>query len=309
MEPDWSAILKERYDLAPFDDLANPVETTAEATPGLFRKANPGPVTCTPLIALGLETTTRGGWYSGVPGAATKELWSYTFKNTAHDLETGENLPPPLADGSTTTFDPGDAAFGLWVANDGLAGIVQSEPRLVAERNPSLAKQPYKAMIYRLTDKDAPNSYLIGWEYSTNDDFQDVVCRVDNVRLVKAAPAAKEPVRLIFDTDLESDVDDVGAVAVLHALADMGEVEILGMGLSVQHAWSAPASTPSTPIMAAPTSRSACPRARPPTPARSTRRASRRSSPTTSNRPTTPPTPSRSIASSWPPSPTGASSW
>ena len=41
-----------------------------------------------------------------------------------------------------------------------------------------------------------------------------------------------EPVRVILDTDLPSDVDDVGAVAVLHALADQGEVEILGMGIS-----------------------------------------------------------------------------
>ena len=35
------------------------------------------------------------------------------------------------------------------------------------------------------------------------------------------------PVRLILDTDMESDVNDVGAVAVLHALADNGEAEIL----------------------------------------------------------------------------------
>ncbi len=40
------------------------------------------------------------------------------------------------------------------------------------------------------------------------------------------------PVRLILDTDLESDVDDVGAIAVLHALADRGEVEILATMVS-----------------------------------------------------------------------------
>ena len=49
-------------------------------------------------------------------------------------------------------------------------------------------KQPYKAMIYpfkdKATGKVVPNSYLIGWEYSTNDDFQDVVCRIDNVKLL-----------------------------------------------------------------------------------------------------------------------------
>jgi putative membrane-bound dehydrogenase-like protein len=48
------------------------------------------------------------------------------------------------------------------------------------------------------------------------------------------------PVRLIFDTDIESDVDDVGSVALLHALADNGEVEILAMGVSAKYPWSAP---------------------------------------------------------------------
>ncbi|HEX4143371.1 MAG TPA: nucleoside hydrolase [Pirellulales bacterium] len=52
--------------------------------------------------------------------------------------------------------------------------------------------------------------------------------------------AAAEPVRVILDTDLSSDVDDVGAVAVLHALADAGEAQILGMGICVNDAASAP---------------------------------------------------------------------
>ncbi len=55
----------------------------------------------------------------------------------------------------------------------------------------------------------------------------------------QAQTPPQAPVRLIFDTDLESDVDDVGAVALLHALADQGEVKILAMGLSVNHRWSA----------------------------------------------------------------------
>ena len=38
----------------------------------------------------------------------------------------------------------------------------------------------------KATGKKIPNSYLIGWEYSTNDDFQDVVCRIDNVILLDA---------------------------------------------------------------------------------------------------------------------------
>ncbi|MGB5696233.1 MAG: nucleoside hydrolase [Polyangiales bacterium] len=38
--------------------------------------------------------------------------------------------------------------------------------------------------------------------------------------------------RVIFDTDWGPDVDDVGALAVLHALADGGEVDILGVAIS-----------------------------------------------------------------------------
>ena len=41
-----------------------------------------------------------------------------------------------------------------------------------------------------------------------------------------AAADKTTPVRIIFDTDMMGDVDDVGTVAVLHALADQGEAEI-----------------------------------------------------------------------------------
>lgn len=191
-EPDWAVVLKSRYGLSMFDDLLNPVKGNVEATPGLFRKAGPGPVRYAPVIALGLETSTRGGWYRPGKTATSPgkhDLWSYTFKNTTKDLETGKNLPPPLAEMSLTEFEPGDQPFGLWVSNDGLKdGGAFTQPKVVAAVNSRLAKQPYKAMIYPFRDKSTgkvvPNSYLVGWEYSTNDDFQDVVCRLDNVTLV-----------------------------------------------------------------------------------------------------------------------------
>ncbi|MGB4399520.1 MAG: nucleoside hydrolase [Daejeonella sp.] len=40
---------------------------------------------------------------------------------------------------------------------------------------------------------------------------------------------------VIFDTDPGGDVDDAGALAVLHALADRGEIKILAMGVSIGH--------------------------------------------------------------------------
>ncbi|MCK5794730.1 MAG: nucleoside hydrolase, partial [Anaerolineales bacterium] len=43
---------------------------------------------------------------------------------------------------------------------------------------------------------------------------------------------ASQAVKIIFDTDLSGDWDDVGATATLHGLADLGEAEILGMCVS-----------------------------------------------------------------------------
>ncbi|WP_337174878.1 hypothetical protein [Paludisphaera sp.] len=195
-EPDWDVVLRDRYGLAMFDDLLNPVRGDVAEVRALFRKAGPGPVTYRPVIALGLETRNRGGWYrpskEGPPEKT--RAWSYTFKNTTKDLESGENLPPPLEEGSDVEFDPGDATFGLWASNDGLDdGGVFTEPSAVARVNERLAGQPYKAMIYPNRDKATgeiiPNSYIVGWEYSTNDDFQDIVCQVDNVVLLDAPGA------------------------------------------------------------------------------------------------------------------------
>jgi hypothetical protein len=192
VEPDWLVILDRVYGLRMLDDLANPVRTTATAVPGLFRKAGPGPVVYAPEIALGLEVSIRGGYYRERGGGRLEqtELWSYQHKSTAKEFEDGTFRAPTLRDGSRVAFDPGDEPFGLYVANDEFRDAVFTEPSVVAQHNPRLARQPYKAMIYPYRDPKTgrlvPNSYLIGWEYSTNDDFQDVVCRVENVVLVPA---------------------------------------------------------------------------------------------------------------------------
>ena len=64
---------------------------------------------------------------------------------------------------------------------------------------------------------------------------------------IHAAPLAPEnttgkaaPVPIIFDTDMDSDCDDAGALAMLHALADKGEAKILATMVSSKFQWSAP---------------------------------------------------------------------
>jgi hypothetical protein len=57
----------------------------------------------------------------------------------------------------------------------------------------------------------------------------------------KLSKASSEEVpRLILDTDISSDVDDVGAVALLHGLANQGRVQILAMQVSSGDPWSVP---------------------------------------------------------------------
>ena len=58
--------------------------------------------------------------------------------------------------------------------------------------------------------------------------------------LVAIAAQPRVPVSIIFDTDMDSDCDDAAALAMLHALADRGEVKILATTVSSQHAWSVP---------------------------------------------------------------------
>jgi inosine-uridine nucleoside N-ribohydrolase len=53
-------------------------------------------------------------------------------------------------------------------------------------------------------------------------------------------PGTQVAVKVILDTDIGPDVDDAGAVALLHALADRGEVEILAMNCNTTCEWGAP---------------------------------------------------------------------
>ncbi len=44
--------------------------------------------------------------------------------------------------------------------------------------------------------------------------------------------------KIIFDTDFDSDIDDVGSLYMLHTFADRGDIEILATILSTTHFWS-----------------------------------------------------------------------
>jgi hypothetical protein len=70
-----------------------------------------------------------------------------------------------------------------------------------------------------------------------------LACLVSATLIAAAWPApahAAAPVKIILDVDLAEDVDDAGALATLHALANRGEAEILGVLVSSKNEWVAP---------------------------------------------------------------------
>jgi inosine-uridine nucleoside N-ribohydrolase len=57
-----------------------------------------------------------------------------------------------------------------------------------------------------------------------------------NSRVAEAA----EPVRLILDTDMGNDIDDALALAMIHALQNRGEVQLLAVTITKDNRWAAP---------------------------------------------------------------------
>jgi len=66
------------------------------------------------------------------------------------------------------------------------------------------------------------------------------ILRITILITIWAGTALAMTPSIILDTDIESDFDDAGAVALLHALADNGEADILAMGVSATSPLCAP---------------------------------------------------------------------
>lgn len=147
-----------------------------------FVRAGAGPVRYEVLAHWGLEKPCRGGWYRPGNGPVRRQdLWTV---NQKRDL-------PTLEPGSRTEFDPGTEPFSLFVNTEGFPDEIVTTEDAKLELVPRFkAGDKHKAHVYiaRKNGKTVPNTYLIGWEYSTNNDNQDVVTLVSNVRAVPGGP-------------------------------------------------------------------------------------------------------------------------
>ena len=160
-------------------DITRPGEIVAPQ----FVKAGVGTVKTYPVASYGLIKDLTAGWYSE-PATAVETpnfapLWKVEAKFNKQDK-------PPLAPGAVQEFEPGATPFGLYVSTGGFVSeMVCTGDKHNAAIKRFGSKPIRKARVYAAVTSDyvpVPNAYIIGWEYSTNDDFQDIVTMIENAR-------------------------------------------------------------------------------------------------------------------------------
>src|SRR5690606_19727593 len=92
------------------------------------------------------------------------------------------------------------------------------------------------SLTLEATGLDPETAYY--WQCVATDAAEETAASNEVSATTEAA--AIEPMKIIFDTDMSSDCDDAGALAVAHYLVDQGACEIIAMGVSDLHEYSAP---------------------------------------------------------------------
>src|SRR5438093_10728337 len=66
------------------------------------------------------------------------------------------------------------------------------------------------------------------------------VCMALGAQTTNQTGAPRQPIPVIFDTDMGNDVDDALALAMLHALESRGECRLIGVTITKDDPWAAP---------------------------------------------------------------------
>ncbi len=116
--------------------------------------------------------------------------------------------------------------YTITYSADPLVGGEASGPETIApDENATVTVEPHDGFNVReVTATKGRIEHVADNEYALSNVMGDT-----SVAASFASDAGREPLPIILDTDMESDVDDVGALAMAHALADRGEIELLGV--------------------------------------------------------------------------------
>lgn len=149
-----------------------------EVAAPMFERASAGPVTLRPVARYSPDGASAYGSFV-LDGGAVRTQQRGALAPSGQN----QTLNPPLQSGQTT-FDPGSAPFGIYLAPNSYAKqATYTMDRLNTET------LSHAVRVYPLKDragKTLPNSYLLGFEPAVNGDYQDVVFVLENVRPVAA---------------------------------------------------------------------------------------------------------------------------
>jgi hypothetical protein len=161
------------------------------------------------------------GWEVGnalFTGAALKQVPGNNPVRRAYELKPFGKRP--AIEGGQPSWDQGAALFAVRGAQPELWEVVAGG-RVRVDGQGNTARQ---------ADPKGRHSFV-----KIQGDPKKLATVIEDLMIQppKQSAAAVPPVRIFFDTDMHTDCDDAGALAVLHALADRGECEILATVVSV----------------------------------------------------------------------------
>jgi hypothetical protein len=171
----------------------------------LFVKAVGGVVTLRPVGRYSPERAIEYGYYfpSGSNPIRTEiAIISDTVSETVQYPPNHQTLNPVIDPGGSLTFDPGSAAFGVFV--EGLSD------RLTYTEDSLNGSGPvdHAVRIYPLKNRNGvlvPNSYLVCFEDAENGDYQDYMFVISNVRDPNAPAPTHTPTSTHTSTETPDD--------------------------------------------------------------------------------------------------------
>lgn len=145
-----------------------------------FRAAGPGKVTITPLARFSPKGATPFGYFLK-DSEELHELGKMAESDGAFPDAHQALLPPLAGEETEVAFEPGQQAFGLYMAGPKFTSF--TDPA-----RPTQAKIDHTARVYPVKSfqgRTMTNAWLVGFEEAANGDYQDLVLMVENAVLAE----------------------------------------------------------------------------------------------------------------------------
>jgi hypothetical protein len=168
---------------------------TDEVAAPHFTKAGSGMVTLTLVARFSPVGALPYGWYPATSSTTLNTVGTMSMSTDAQTSDKARMVFPPLQAGSATAFDPGAAAFGIWVYSDQKTEKYDEGGNVVngdydysqdALNVPAGGIHRFKAYpLKNASGTILAQQYLLAVEEAGNGDYQDYVFVLGNVN---AAP-------------------------------------------------------------------------------------------------------------------------